>query len=158
MPESSSLKSSKQSSTCTKTRLSTEISNWPTSSSTITCKSKWVISEKPPNSNSTMRRKSVFAGHSTTWHLRSCQVLSVTHMKWTSGRLESSVSPCCSASRLSSPKMRLRLWRESNSASMSFRYIFVDFQNVAVPSEAKDFIKRILVSDPKERMNIQQML
>ena len=31
-------------------------------------------------------------------------------------------------------------------------------QNIAVPDEAKDFIKRILVLDPKKRLTISEML
>ena len=127
MLENISFKSFKLLITCIKIRSFIAIWNWPTSSSTITCRSKSVISAKPPNCSSLMRRKSVFVGLSTTWHLRSCQVLSVTRMKWISGPLESSVLRCCLASRLSSRRMKMRLWRGSSSASTSFRYIFCWF-------------------------------
>ena len=31
-------------------------------------------------------------------------------------------------------------------------------QNISVPEEVKDFIKRILVLDPKQRMTVKEML
>ncbi len=95
----------KQLNTCIPKNSSIVIWNSPIFSSTMTCKSKWVILVKPPNFNLQMKRESVFVEHWIILHLKSYQDLSVIHMKWISGPLESSVMQCYLESLLSNQKI-----------------------------------------------------
>ena len=36
--------------------------------------------------------------------------------------------------------------------------LYLIIQNISVPEEVKDFIKKILVLDPKQRMTVKEML